>query len=527
MELTKTQKNNLDKFVNQAKQAGFLNWIKKITKEFPKSKIYLVGGAVRDALLQIPTKDYDFVITGVPIKKLETILGTLGWVDLVGHNFGVFKFIPKGFKGKIEPLDIALPRTEHSIQNLGIYKDFKIQSDHKLPVEEDLGRRDFTINAMALDLTSDNLTIIDEFNGLEDLKNKIIRTVGKPKDRFQEDYSRMLRAIRFACQLDFEIEDKTQVNIKKLIKNLNDKKDGSLIIPREILAKEFIKALLSNPLRAFDLFDDLKVFDVLIPEMKAMKGCKQPINYHSEGDVWKHTRLCMEMLDSDLYKNQFKKPITNNKEQELYDSDVVLATLLHDIDKPTCSIWIEKKGVKKLQFYNHDVEGGKTAENICNRLKLSAPDKIGVDSKNVNWLIARHVLFIEGKIDKMRQTKVEKYLMSDHYPGENLLKVIYVDAISTVPEKRKIPKKKTDLKDWISLKGFDIALKRIEEIQKLSKDKKPVPKRLINGNDIIKVLKVKPGKKVGTILDKVREEQLNKKIETKKQAIEYIKKKFN
>lgn len=526
MELTKTQKNNLNKFVNQAKQAGFLNWIKKLTKEFPKAKIYLVGGAVRDTLLNIPTKDYDFVITGISIKKLEKFLETLGWVDLVGKNFGVFKFVPKGQKGKIEPLDIALPRTEHSIQNLGIYKDFKIQSDHKLPIEEDLKRRDFTINAMALDLTYDDLTIIDEFGGLDDLKNKIIRTVGKPKDRFQEDYSRMLRAIRFSCQLNFNIEDDTKKYIKKLIKNLNNKKNDEFIIPREILAKEFIKSLLENPLRAFDLFDELKVFDILIPEMKKMKGCKQPENYHSEGDVWQHTRLCMEMLDSDLYKNQFKKPITNNKEQDLYDSEVVLATLLHDIDKPTCSIWVEKKGIKKLQFYNHDVEGGKTAENICQRLKLSAPDKIGADCKNINWIIARHMLLIEGKIDKMRQTKVEKYLMSDRYPGENLLKVTYIDAISTIPEKRKFPKKKADLKDWISLKGFIIALKRIKEIQKLSKDKKPVPKRLINGNEVIKTLKIKSGKKVGTILDKVRDEQLNKKILNKKQAIEYIKKKF-
>jgi len=222
---------------------------------------------------------------------------------------------------------------------------------------------------MAIDLTSDELVIIDKFNGLEDLKNKIIRTVGKPKDRFQEDYSRMLRAIRFACQLDFELDDETKKNIKRFIKNLNNKKDKSLIIPREILAEQFIKALLANPLRAFDLFDELKVFDILIPEIKAMKGCKQPINYHSEGDVWQHTRLCMEILDSNLYKNQFKKPITINEEQKLYNSEVVLATLLHDIDKPTCSIWIEKKGKKRLQFYNHDVEGGKTAEDICQRLK--------------------------------------------------------------------------------------------------------------------------------------------------------------
>ncbi len=104
MELNKTQKKNIQNFVNQAKQAGFLNWVKKLIKEFPKAKIYLVGGAVRDALLQIETRDYDFVITGVPIKKLEKFLNPLGhvdWLNLVGRDFGIFKFTPKGFKGKL------------------------------------------------------------------------------------------------------------------------------------------------------------------------------------------------------------------------------------------------------------------------------------------------------------------------------------------------------------------------------------------------------------------------------------------
>jgi len=138
------------------------------------------------------------------------------------------------------------------------------------------------------------------------------------------------------------------------------------------------------------------------------------------------------------------------------------------------------------------------------------------------------MLLIEGKIDKMRRTKVEKYLMSDRYPGENLLKLTYIDGISTIPESRKIPEKKSDLKDWISLKGFDIAMKRIKEIQKLSKNKNKnlVPANLIKGHEIIKTLKIKPGKKIGKILEKIREEQLNKKIKNKTEAIKYIKNKF-
>jgi len=528
MKLTKLQENNINNFIKQAQKAGILNWTKKILKEFPKAKIYLVGGAVRDALLNIKTKDFDFVITNIPAKKLENFLKNLGWVDLVGRNFGVFKFIPKNYKN-IKPLDIALPRTEHSIHNLGIYKDFKIQSNYKLKITEDLKRRDFTINAMAIEITDlKNIKIIDEFDGLKDLNNKIIRAVGKPEERFKEDYSRMLRAIRFACQLDFEIENNTKKYIKKIIKNINNpikllrshkvNKNNIFLIPREIIAKEFIKALTKNPLRAFDLFDELKIFDILMPEIKKLKNCEQPVNYHSEGDVWQHTRLCMKMLNSNLFKEKFKT----------YNSELVIAALLHDIEKPSCSIWVEKKNIKKLQFYNHDIDGGKTAENICQRLKLSAPEEIGVNCKNINWLIARHMLLIEGKIDKMRRTKVEKYLMSDRYPGENLLKLTYIDGISTIPKGRKIPEKKSDLKHWISLKGFNIALKRIKEIQKLSKNKNEntIPASLINGHEIIKTLKIKPGKKIGKILEKIREEQLNKKIKNKTEAIKYIKNKF-
>ena len=125
-------------------------------------------------------------------------------INLVGKSFGVFKFVPTTIEQSnnrtIEPIDIALPRTEHAGMSGG-YKDFEIQSDKDLPIEEDLGRRDFTINALAYDLK--NQKIIDEFDGLKDLNDKIIKAIGDPLQRFQEDYTRMMRAIRFSCQLNF------------------------------------------------------------------------------------------------------------------------------------------------------------------------------------------------------------------------------------------------------------------------------------------------------------------------------------
>ncbi|MDD5222248.1 MAG: hypothetical protein PHY10_03690, partial [Patescibacteria group bacterium] len=301
------------------KQRSF-KFISKLHQEFPVAEIYLVGGAVRDLLLGRLSKDIDFVVRGVSAQKLEIFLAKYGSVNLVGKNFGVFKFVPEGGDAH-NPIDIALPRTEHSF-GTGGYRDFDVQSDEKLSIEEDLSRRDFTINAMALDITTPKkMKIIDPFFGLKDLKKKIIRAVGNPLDRFQEDYSRMLRAIRFSCQTGFSIEKSTKQAIKESVARLNDfnrevtlVNDGervesevyeTRIMPYEVIAKEFLKAFVSNPAKAFDLFDELGVFKELIPEMLAMKGCPQEPRFHSEGDVWQHTRLTLEKLASKKFKTKF------------------------------------------------------------------------------------------------------------------------------------------------------------------------------------------------------------------------------
>jgi len=284
----------------QQKQFSFL---KRLQKEFPKSQIFLVGGIIRDVILGRESKDYDFVVRNIPINKLQSFLKKQGWVDLVGKNFGVLKFIPKGFK-MTEPIDITLPRTEHAFLTGG-YRDFDVQSDPKLPIEQDLKRRDFTINALAFDIQ--NKKLIDLFNGLQDIKKKRIKTVGKPAERFKEDYSRMLRAVRFACQLNFKIDQQTWSAIKSQMKKINQKKDKNFIVPRETVAKEMAKAHLANPARAFELFDKSGATKELMPELLKMKGCPQPKIFHSEGDVWKHTLLCLKNLSSKKFQNRFGK----------------------------------------------------------------------------------------------------------------------------------------------------------------------------------------------------------------------------
>jgi len=163
-------------------------------------KIFSVGGAVRDEFLGKESKDLDVLVTGVPMDKLAQLLGKYGGVNTVGASFGVIKFVPEGSK---EEIDIAIPRTEVPT-GAGGHQGFDVTSDHELPIEKDLERRDFTINAIAKDIDGN---IIDPYNGQEDLKNKIIRIVNP--DAFSDDPLRMLRAVQFASRFGFTIEPKT------------------------------------------------------------------------------------------------------------------------------------------------------------------------------------------------------------------------------------------------------------------------------------------------------------------------------
>ena len=163
-------------------------------------KIFSVGGAVRDEFLGKDSKDLDVLITGVPMDSLEQLLSKYGGVNAVGKSFGVLKFVPQGSK---EEIDIAIPRTEVAT-GAGGHQGFDVTSDHELPIEKDLERRDFTINAIAKDIDGN---IIDPYNGQEDLKNKIIRIVNP--EAFSDDPLRMLRAVQFASRFGFTIEPET------------------------------------------------------------------------------------------------------------------------------------------------------------------------------------------------------------------------------------------------------------------------------------------------------------------------------
>ncbi|MFH1712785.1 MAG: HD domain-containing protein [Candidatus Jacksonbacteria bacterium] len=447
--------------------------ITAVTKKYPPAKIYLVGGSIRDKLLGRPIKDFDMVIAGVPVDKLEEILNKLGTTKLVGKSFGVYKWRSRDDQRAVQ-IDIALPRRERA-KMTGRRRDFEIQSDYNLSIGDDLSRRDFTINAIAFDLCLKKY--IDPFGGRADIRAKLIKTVGLPGDRFAEDCSRMLRAMRLACQLNFKIDQKTWDAVKKNIRHIKK-------ITAEITAAEIIKALASMPLQAVLLFNRSGLFKTLMPEMMEMKGCSQPRKWHSEGDVWKHTLMTLETL---------KKPC---------DPNLALAVLWHDLGKP------KAHGIKKgkITFYGHEKIGASLAGRIIKRLKL---ESAGINKSAVQWLIKNHMIICSSDPKKLRSATIEKYFLSSRYPSKSLLTLIKSDIKGSKPAANNI--KKNNYK-----KRMAILKKRLTKI------KKQPQKPLLTGEEVMALMNLAPGREVGQVLRRLREAQLSGKINTKEEAEKFL-----
>lgn len=477
------------------KQEVDLEFANRLLKKFPQAKIYLVGGIVRDWLLKRESQDYDFVVSGVPTKKLELFLKTQGRVNLVGRRFGVFKFTPK--KSTLT-LDIALPRTEHA-WGTGGYKDVETQSDWRLPIEEDLKRRDFTINAMALEMQTKNL--IDPFGGQNDLKNKIIRTVGKPEERFKEDYSRMLRALRFATQLNFKIEKNTWTALIKMMKKISNG-----VVPVEVISKEFIKSLMSGPVKTLDLWNDSGAFKYLMPELLKMRKCPQPKEFHAEGDVWAHTRIALQNLTTPAYKKFIQTLPEHFKNEPALSPELILGVLFHDIGKPYTIKTPEKDGVDRIRTDGHDTVGAKLAKKIGARLRLNSAPDYPCDLDKVGWIIERHLLTVHGKPEKFTNRTIEKYFFNPKNPGGDLLKLIYADQMASFANGKP------------SLGSLPRLIKRLKQLPKKLRQKNTLPPPILNGDEIMKILKIKPGPAVGVVIEKLREAQLAGQIKNRTDA---------
>ncbi|MBI4281381.1 HD domain-containing protein [Candidatus Uhrbacteria bacterium] len=503
MTQSRPEKNVVQAVQRVLRDPRFRFW-KNFAKRFPKGEAYLVGGAVRDIAMGRVTKDFDFVVRSVSVRLLTAFLKRHGRVDLVGKRFGVLKFVPRGWTG--EAIDIALPRTDHSFGSGG-YKDFDVQSDPRLPIVVDLARRDFTVNAIAVRIThnTQHITLVDPYGGLQDIQKKVLRTVGEPRARFGEDYSRMLRGLRFACQLDFAIEREAWRVMCRCMPRLDGSCRGVFIVPRETIGREFIKAFVANPVIAFDLWRRCGAFSTIVPELLKMERCPQPRAFHTEGDVWRHTILALRALLDPAFRRAF--PDMN------LGAILIFAVLFHDIGKPKTLRTPEEHGTNRIRFDGHDVVGADMARAIAERLHLSQFPKddahYHIDTEMLFWLIRNHMLFRAQTIPVMRATTIEKYFLKDRYRGRLLEALAWCDLRATLAPNGKP-----------TLRVLHMMQKRVRVIEKNLKGTRIEP--IVNGTAIMKRFQLQPSPFIGQLLDALREEQLHGRVRTKKQALEFL-----
>lgn len=496
---------NLRPLLNWQRKAGKdrrLSFIRSMARHHHRARVYLVGGVVRDLLLHRAIKDLDFVITGMPKATLASFLKQYGVVNFVGKNFGVFKVTPRGWPSG-EAIDVALPRLDLPAGRSGAYRDVAVISRATVPIEDDLKRRDFTVNAMAWNLADRRL--IDPYNGSHDLAARRLKAVGDPATRFKEDFSRMLRGLRFAVELNFKIEAKTWRVLRQLIGHLNDTRSGVPVVPREVVARELLKAFYADPVEALALYERSGALTALVPELDATKRCPQPKPYHTEGTVWRHIKLALQALDSPRFRRRHP---TRPK------AELIMAVLLHDIGKPVCLKTPRQHGVDRIRFDGHDVAGGRLAREIAERLKLASPPAdsyLHVDPEHLEWLIGHHLLLLHDAARHMKLTTIEKYFVRNPL-GEHLKALILADSLASIPATGR------------PVLNHIVTLERT--LARMSKHHRKLPASFLNGNEIMTTLGITAGPRVGLLLRLLREQQLLGTVQTKVQAILFMKREY-
>jgi len=416
-------------------------------------KAYIVGGCVRDLILQKKPKDWDIATDALP-EEIQSIFRD----SFYENNFGTVGVKTNSQDESLKVIEITTFRSEEN------YFDNRHPQSVKFvkSITEDLARRDFTINALAIPLfnlsKSKKIEVLDLFNGKRDLKNKIIRAVGNPYERFEEDALRLMRAVRLATELNFKIEEET-------FKAIKAKSNLLKLIAKERIRDEFIKIIMSKKAAfGINLLEEAGLLEYIIPELREGIGCTQ--NKHHIYTVFEHN---LRALDYAASKN--------------YSLEVRLASLLHDVGKPR-----SKRGEgENATFYNHEVIGARMTLKILDRLHF--PKNI---IHKVAHLVRYHLFYYN--VGEVTESGVRRFLSKVGLENvDDLLKLREADRIgSGVP--KAVPYKIRHLKFMI---------------EKVRKD--PItPKMLkVNGNDVMRILNIKPGPKIGWILLILLEEVLN------------------
>lgn len=412
---------------------------------------YFAGGCVRDLIMKRQPEDYDIATSATPDEIEKLFAKTIP----VGKQFGVMIVVLDGHQ-----FEVATFRADLS------YKDGRRPEGVRfVTAKEDAERRDFTINGLLYDPVK--AQVVDYVDGQMDIERKIVRAIGNPEDRFCEDHLRILRAIRFAANLDFKIEEATwnaACQNRKLIHKVSPER------VREELAKMFTRPQAGKGLL---LLSKSGILDEILPEVAAMKGVKQPPEFHPEGDVFEHTRMMMDMLRSPSVALAF-------------------SALLHDVGKP--KTYSEKD--KSIHFYNHAPVGAGIAREILTRLKFSNQE---ID--DICHSIENHMRF--GDVQEMRIGKLKQLIAANTFEEE--LELHRIDCLAS----------------HMSLDNYHFLIAKKAEFEKEGLKPKP----LINGYDLM-ALGIKEGPQMKEILSEVYMLQLESKFSDKSEALSYVAKKY-
>lgn len=442
---------------------------------------YLVGGCVRDLLLEREPADYDVATDAKPGDVMRIFPETYA----VGAQFGVV-LVP------VPELERSAAKNDDGCETAAATEEFALGHHHKSCVEvatfrcdigysdgrhpdevrfskdpgEDVQRRDFTINGLLLDPI--NNEVLDFVGGQEDLKAGIIRAIGDPTLRFAEDKLRMLRAVRFAARFEYTIESATFASIQQLAPEIHQ-------VSRERVRDELTRMLTEgHARRAFELLDEIGLLRKVLPEIGAMKGVEQPPGFHPEGDVFVHTLLMLEKLPHPC------------------PAALAWGVLLHDVGKPPTF----RRAPDRIRFDEHARVGTKMAEAICRRLRFS-----GDEAKQIVALVENHMRFADA--ERMNPSTFKKFIRLPRF--EQHLELHRLDCESS----------------HRNLRLYNFTREKMDSLP----PEEVRPKPLVTGDDLI-AAGYSPGPRFKEILAAVEDAQLDGILQSKEEAMQLVRREF-
>ncbi len=410
----------------------------------------LAGGCVRDMVLQIEPADWDVATDADPQVVMDLFAHTVP----VGVQFGI--------------VVVLLDEGEYEVARFrrdGVYLDGRHPKEVEYSgAEEDARRRDFTINGMFYDPFEER--IIDYVGGRQDIERRVVRAIGEAPQRFADDYLRMLRAVRFAARLAFEIEGETRRAIAEHAGHIRQ-------ISAERVRDELTKMLVEGrAASAMQTLLELGLLAEVLPEVVAMDGVPQPPEFHPEGDVWTHVKMLLDGLDGP-------------------SAALAWAALLHDIGKP-----LTYEVADRIRFNKHDVVGAAMATEVCQRLRMSK-----ADTEAISALTAQHMRF--RNVKEMRASKLKRFLRQPVFA--ELLELHRLDCLASHGQ--------LDLYEFCREK---MAQAEPEELQ---------PTRLLTGRDLI-AMGFEPGVLFKEILTALEDEQLEERLGDREEAVAWVRQRY-